>query len=527
MKKLIVLLFSCLLGISTAFAQVDEVTLVVSGEGESLDKATTIALRSAIEQAYGAFVSANTTILNDELVQDEIVTVSSGNVKKYDILNSYDKENGHVFVTLRAIVSVKAMTAYAQSKGAECEFAGATIGQQVKLAQLNREATKKAFDNMLVELQQIAPYMFDFKLKVPEPNIYEYEATIDLAVQVVANDNFKTFNRLIATTIEALAQDPQNDKTHTLRGPYLIIYPNPRWHRKAPKTLIGTILCSPFMDYKKALYFYSAFPEKEIQKIVIDAATHFFVYDNNNTLYTFYSHDSRYHLYNGFHLEYSNNNDYPKLTENDYNNYQISRFNREKSQDCWLWEKWSPRAGDSGYDICLNMTYNEDDCLYMSEEKRIKFSIKNISQLSKFSISKETSEFENYCDKIDPESYDQWEDLYATSIFMGCDDIFSQKKQLAPGMCKAAKASVYNDKDKYLSFLISKKIMPQETMDTYTECERNYKNCYEDWRRVASGWYRDARKEREREQRQEQLEAKMKEYQECMTTILHNYWYEE
>ena len=63
----------------------DEVTLVVSADGATKEEATKVALRSAIEQAYGTFVSANTTILNDEMVKDEIVTLSTGNVKTYQI----------------------------------------------------------------------------------------------------------------------------------------------------------------------------------------------------------------------------------------------------------------------------------------------------------------------------------------------------------------------------------------------------------------------------------------------------------
>lgn len=66
----------------------NEVTLVVSGDGETKDKAINIALRSAIEQAYGTFVSANTTIVNDELTRDEIVTISNGNIKGYKELSS-------------------------------------------------------------------------------------------------------------------------------------------------------------------------------------------------------------------------------------------------------------------------------------------------------------------------------------------------------------------------------------------------------------------------------------------------------
>lgn len=69
------LFFAILLIAMSAFSYAQdskEVTLVVNGEGSTKEEATHVALRSAIEQAFGTFVSANTTILNDELVKDEI-----------------------------------------------------------------------------------------------------------------------------------------------------------------------------------------------------------------------------------------------------------------------------------------------------------------------------------------------------------------------------------------------------------------------------------------------------------------------
>ena len=59
------LLFSLLLQ-----AQPKEVSLIVTGEGATKEEATNNALRSAVEQAFGVFVSANTEILNDELIKD-------------------------------------------------------------------------------------------------------------------------------------------------------------------------------------------------------------------------------------------------------------------------------------------------------------------------------------------------------------------------------------------------------------------------------------------------------------------------
>ena len=62
MKKISLIISTFFIAIS-AFAQIDEVKLIVSGTASTKEKATSIALRSAIEQAFGTFVSANTEIV--------------------------------------------------------------------------------------------------------------------------------------------------------------------------------------------------------------------------------------------------------------------------------------------------------------------------------------------------------------------------------------------------------------------------------------------------------------------------------
>ena len=114
MYKKAIILIICLCISGMLFAQPKEVTLVVSGEGANKTEATNNALRSAIEQAFGTFVSANTTILNDEVVKDEIATISSGNIESYEELGSVSSETG-VMVSLKAIVSVQKLVNYVRN----------------------------------------------------------------------------------------------------------------------------------------------------------------------------------------------------------------------------------------------------------------------------------------------------------------------------------------------------------------------------------------------------------------------------
>lgn len=83
----------------------DEAVLTVFGFGETKDEATKIALRSAIEQAFGVFVSSNTQLLNDSLISDEIATISSGNIKHYEYISEQKYENGYS-VSLKATEAV-------------------------------------------------------------------------------------------------------------------------------------------------------------------------------------------------------------------------------------------------------------------------------------------------------------------------------------------------------------------------------------------------------------------------------------
>ncbi len=207
MKKLMSFVWVCLMSISILSAQgVEEVTLVVSGDGATKEEATHVALRSAIEQAYGTFVSANTTILNDSLVKDEIVTVSSGNIQKYTELAYMQLENGKSCVSLQATVSLTKLVKYAQSKGAECEFAGATFGANVKLYELNKANSEKALQNVLTVLENTDD-LFDYVLEVGEPRIANggKEAVIPYTIRLYSNQNTENFYNFMNSTLKAIS----------------------------------------------------------------------------------------------------------------------------------------------------------------------------------------------------------------------------------------------------------------------------------------------------------------------------------
>lgn len=183
------------------------VTLVVSGDGMTKDAATKQALRSAIEQAFGTFVSANTDILNDELIRDEIVTVSSGNVSNYKEINCLQNKDGSYNVTLEATVSIGKLTSFAKSKGVTAELATGAFAMNMKIRELNKQNELQAIKDLQKKLSLMdkSYNFFDYKLILGEPYLNGENYAINVRVDIKPNQNLANFRNAIISTLQSLS----------------------------------------------------------------------------------------------------------------------------------------------------------------------------------------------------------------------------------------------------------------------------------------------------------------------------------
>lgn len=278
----------------------DEVALTVSADGATKEEATKIALRSAIEQAYGAFVSANTTILNDEMVKDEIVTISNGNIKSYQEVASALLPNGRTTVTLNAIVSISKLTSYAQSKGATTEFAGAAFAMNVKMMELNKQNEMKALDNLILQIKEILPTAFDLELIVGEPqlcygrgrkpfsdycrvneniNLDNYY-TLPINIIFKYNENLTTLWSLISSTLKSVEPSQEECKffNYTCYTDYAVLGLIPESKEKE----VG-LLCWHTRLNNNEVKKYNA----KINEILINFFSDFEIIDNTGTKSSF------------------------------------------------------------------------------------------------------------------------------------------------------------------------------------------------------------------------------------------------
>ena len=181
------------------------VTLTVSGSGKTIEEARLNALRSAIEQAFGAFISSKTEILNDNIVKDEIISISNGSIQKFNIVSEVEIPNTGFATTLNATVSVSKLTTFVESKGVVAEFKGNLFSFNIKQQILNENNEIKAINDLCETVKQIFNKSIDYQISAENPVALDntnQNWSINLNIGLSVNNNilsiadymFKTLN---------------------------------------------------------------------------------------------------------------------------------------------------------------------------------------------------------------------------------------------------------------------------------------------------------------------------------------------
>jgi len=208
-NKILLLIILLLIIPISVFSQDDKtVTLTVSAQGQTQDEAKQNALRNAIEQAFGTFISSNTEILNDELVKDKIVSVSSGNIQNFEVISEVQISDGGYATTLKATVSVTKLTSFVESKGVVVEFKGSILATNVKQQMLNEQNEIKSIRNIVGTCKEILDFSCDFSIVRGEPkqkNNDNNNWAVPISINVKFNKNIEQFNQYLLNSIKGIA----------------------------------------------------------------------------------------------------------------------------------------------------------------------------------------------------------------------------------------------------------------------------------------------------------------------------------
>jgi hypothetical protein len=208
MKQLI-LIMSLALSIN-AYAQDDKtVTLVVSGQGKTQDEAKQNALRSAIEQAFGTFISSKTEILNDNLVKDEIVSVANGNIKKYYVISEVQIPEGGYATSLKVTVSVTKLTSFVESKGGVIDLRAGEFSYNVKKEELYTNTEFKALQTFITTRLR-SQIFYDYTIISKSPKVDGDSYSIELEIGIKANNNLFSFFSDFYNLLKNISLDETN-----------------------------------------------------------------------------------------------------------------------------------------------------------------------------------------------------------------------------------------------------------------------------------------------------------------------------
>lgn len=209
MKAKFILIVLLLITNVSLFANTDQtVTLTTTGQGLTVDESRNNALRSAIEQAFGAFISTRTEILDDELVSDQIASVSSGNIQSFDILGETQLSENLWATTVRAVVSVTKLTSFVQARGVQVEIQGGLFAANIRQQILNEEAEEEAVKTMVGILHELLQTSFDYSIEAGNPvatDASNQNWEIPLTITANANDNMKVVAEYFHSTLLALS----------------------------------------------------------------------------------------------------------------------------------------------------------------------------------------------------------------------------------------------------------------------------------------------------------------------------------
>lgn len=190
---------------NTTFSQTSKVeTVVAFGVGNNQNDALYNAKLNALDQIFGTFISTTTTIMNDSITMNKVVSITNGQITNYDILKSEKIDNGYI-VTIKAFANLQKLVSFCNSIGIEARIQGNIYSDNLNTKLNNKENEIKVLKNFLTTFKSQIPTIFNYEIKTSDP------------IKASNSDNFlikisneftlnKNFNSIVNVLIDLINQ---------------------------------------------------------------------------------------------------------------------------------------------------------------------------------------------------------------------------------------------------------------------------------------------------------------------------------
>jgi hypothetical protein len=174
----------------------------VSGAGTDIESAKKDACREAVRQVVGAYVNSQARTENDELIEDKVISLSSGFVEKIETLKE-SSADGLTRVRIRATVRIsKVLDSLKENKISFVDVDGASLGAEL----LTKSDQRKGEAELIAAAFEGFPAKWFTASIQGKPRLGERRdgASIPVIVTVVIGPDYDTFTATAAKLDEAL-----------------------------------------------------------------------------------------------------------------------------------------------------------------------------------------------------------------------------------------------------------------------------------------------------------------------------------
>ena len=156
-----------------------------SGYGISEMEAIKNAQRNAIEQTLGTYISSKTLVQNDELLSDNISSISDGEILDYKLLESTELSEKEFFVVIDVKVSKSQVANYFnRNSETAIEFQGDLFSNNIEIIDLNKISEINSIKNLLDVANKYVENLVNYEIiqdGLPQrksDNLFEVDYTI-------------------------------------------------------------------------------------------------------------------------------------------------------------------------------------------------------------------------------------------------------------------------------------------------------------------------------------------------------------
>ena len=184
----------------------DIIEVSSTGHGNSKEQAINSALKTALNQFFGLYVSSDTKISGESLVFDNVTSLNKGVIVSYDIISENNFDNSF-FIILKARISMKASVDYFGQNKRYFSFNADAFYSNLQIQEFNKKNEAKTIQVASDYLKFISDRSFNYSIELPKMFNKNIEITKNIYynINISANQNFKKYIELLDDLLSGIS----------------------------------------------------------------------------------------------------------------------------------------------------------------------------------------------------------------------------------------------------------------------------------------------------------------------------------